>query len=68
MDSEAQELYNRAVLEFNKMDSTKQNEMITLVKNKLKSHYKSINIIGLGYANRYVDASEKFLEKFDKNN
>ncbi len=64
MDAEAQTLYNNSVRQFNEMDAKKQAEMITLVKAKLKSHYDSIKAIGIGSAMCYVEAGEKFIEKF----
>ena len=66
MDVEAQILYDRTVIAFNKFDAKTQAEMIVKVKEKLASHYKSVKAIGLGAAKCYVDASEKFLEVYDK--
>ena len=64
MDIEAEILYNNSVREFNKMDSTKQAEMIEHIKKQLKSHYDSMNSIGLGMAKCYVEAGEKFIKTF----
>jgi len=64
MSYEAEILYNNSVREFNKMNSTKQAEMIVHIKKQLKSHYDSVKAIGLGMAKCYVDAGEKFIGTF----
>jgi hypothetical protein len=66
MDAEAQILYDRTVIAFEKFDAKTQAEMVVGVKAKLASHYRSVKAIGLGYAKCYVEAGEKFLEVYDK--
>jgi len=64
MDIEAQILYDNSVREFNKMNSTKQAEMLSHIKKQLKLHYDGVNAIGLGMANCFVEAGEKFIKTF----
>ena len=64
MSYEAEILYNNSVREFNKMNSTKQAEMIVHIKKQLKSHYDSVKAIGLGMASSFVEAGEKFIGTF----
>jgi hypothetical protein len=66
MTYEAQILFDNSAREFNKMDSTKQVEMIVHIKKQLKSHYDGVKAIGLGMAKCYVEAGEKFIKEFDK--
>ena len=66
MTPQAKVLLKKSINEYKTFSEPKKEQMVSLVRTRIKQHENAIKTIGTGYADYFVEAGRVFLRISDK--